>query len=152
MQIEDISTPDLPATESRKTLGQQVVEVQEKYAGQKTQEVRETTNEMGKGYMQSLEKLIEDNKHLKDDYYIMEILKPDSLLPGVISLKHIARRSRPLPEWGVALYKISNRSGTCTYEWGLPHAAEALIMVQNPEGWEAKTMADIQAFVQGRLV
>lgn len=152
MQDQDIIIPEFSSTEKKKTLGEQVVEVHTKYAGEKTQEVRETTNAMGKGYMASLESLIKQNEREKEDYYIMEILKPDSLLPGVISLKHIARRSRPRPEWGIALYKISNSSGTCTYEWGLPHAAEALIMAQNPEGWERKTMDDIQAFIEGRLV
>ena len=139
-------------TEARQTLGQQVIDVLTKYAGQKTQTVRETTNEMGKEYMASLEKVIELQKGYNEDYYIMEILRPDHLLHGVMKLKHIARKTRPYPEWGVALYKVRPTSGTITYEWGLPNEAEAFIMVQNPEGWDSKLMSDIRDHVQGRLV
>ena len=138
--------------EEHRTLGQQVIDVQTKYAGQKTQTVRETTNEMGKEYMASLWKCIELQKNETEDYYVMEILRPDSLLEGVIKLKHIARRSRPNPEWGIALYKVRPSSGTVTYEWGLPNEMEAFVMVQNPEGWDPKLMSDIRDFVQGKLV
>ncbi len=134
------------------TLGQQVLDVQTKYAGQKTQTVRETTDEMGKEYMSSLWKTVEMNNKETKDYYIMEILRPDSLLEGVMKLKHIARRTRPNPEWGVALYKVCPSSGSVTYEWGLPSAMEAFVMAQNPEGWDYKIIKDIRDFVQGTLV
>lgn len=136
----------------KKTLGQQILDVQEKYAGQKTQTVRETTDEMGKEYMKSLQKVIDMHRNVKEDYYIMEIMRPDANLTGVINLKHIARRSRPKPEWGIALYKYHVESGELTYEWGLPHWSEAMIIAQNPEGWEPKTVKDIYDFVEGTLV
>ena len=138
--------------EKRATLGQQILDVHSKYAGQKTQTVRETTDEMGIEYMRSLWKLIEQHQHLTEPYYIMEIIQPDTFLDGVIKVKHIARQTRPVPEWGIALYRVDNKLGECFYEWGLPHQAEALIMAQNPEGWEKKTMDDIRDFVQGKLV
>lgn len=136
----------------RETLGQQILDNHDKYAGQKTQTVRETTNAMGKDYMRSLWKLIEDHKNMDEPYYIMEIMRPDPILPQTIHVKHIARRTRPRPEWGIALYKVDNKLGECFYEWGLPHAAEALIMVQNPEGWDSKTIKDIKDFVNRILV
>lgn len=134
------------------TLGQQVLDVNAKYAGQKTQTVRETTNEMGKEYMKSLWKTIEMHNHMSEDYYIMEILRPDHLLEGVMKLKHIARKTRPNPEWGIALYKVHPSSGTVTYEWGLPSKSEAIIMLQNPEGWDGKIIKDMLDHVNGRLV
>jgi hypothetical protein len=135
----------------RATLGQQVLDVQTKYAGQKTQTVRETTDEMGKEYMRSLQSIFEKHQHLPFDYYIVEIIQPDTFLPGAIKVKHIARRTEPFPEWGLAVYKVDNHSGDCTYLWGLPHEAEAMMMLQNPEGWERKTMQDIDDFMKGRL-
>ncbi len=136
----------------RETLGQQVLDVQEKYAGQKTQTVRETTDAMGKEYMKSLWKVVENHPHVKEDYYIMEILRPDTFLEGVMKLKHVARRTRPTPEWGVALYKVHIGSGTLTYEWGLPHVEEAILMLQEPEGWDSKLIKDIVDFSKGLLV
>lgn len=138
-------------TEAHKTLGQQVIDVQTKYAGQKTQTVRETTTEMGKKYMESLWKTVEMHNGYNEDYYIMEILKPDGLIEGVINLKHIARKTRPKPEWGVSLYKVRPSSGLVTYEWGLPSSDEAFVMVQNPEGWDSKLIKDIKDFVEGKL-
>lgn len=136
---------------TRKTIGAQVFELQNRYAGQKTQTVRETTDAMAKDYLQSLWKVVEDHKTLTEPYYITEILKPDPYLDGVVRLWHTARRTRPLPEWGLALYKVNNSTGEVTYEWGLPHAQEALVMVQNPEGWDAKMMKDIMDFIDGKL-
>ena len=138
-------------TPKRKTLGQQVVDTNTKYFGQKTQTVRETTNEMGKKYMESLWKVIEMHEYVREPYYIMEILRPETMLEGVIKLKHVARRTRPRPEWGLGLYKVDNKSGTCTYEWGLPRAEEAMIMMSNPEGWDPKIIKDIKDYVEGTL-
>ena len=139
------------SAEPRVTLGQQILDVQTKYAGQKTQTVRETTDEMGKSYMASLWKTVEMHKHMKEDYYIMEILRTDPMLEGVVHIKHIARRTRPKPEWGIGLYKVHVSSGNLEYQWGLPIKPEAIIMLQNPEGWEKKTIKDIYDFVQGTL-
>ena len=138
-------------TDKRVTLGQQILDNQAKYAGQKTQTIRETTDEMGKEYMRSLERTVLLNKSCKHDYYIMEIMRPDANLIDVVNLKHISRRTRPKPEWGVALYKYHQQSGHLTYEWGLPAKHEALIMMQNPEGWEPKSIKDIRDYVQGTL-
>ncbi len=68
MQTQDIHTPDFYT--QKKTLGQQVLDVQEKYAGKKTQTVRETTDEMGKKYMQHFEAHLNAHKHLDKPYYI----------------------------------------------------------------------------------
>ena len=136
----------------KKPLGQQLIENHLKYAGQTNQTLRETTDEMGKEYMKSLQKTVELHRGMTEDYYITEIMRPDPNLVGVINLKHVARKTRPLPEWGLALYKVHVKSGELTYEWGLPHWSEAYVMLQNPEGWEAKTIKDIYDFVYGRLV
>lgn len=135
----------------KETLGQQWLSVQEKYAGQKTQTVRETTDEMGKEYMDSLWSLVEMHSHIQGLYYIQEIIQPDPFLEGVIKVKHIARRSRPNPEWGIALYSVNNKTCELTYEWGLPNEAEAMIMMSNPEGWDRKVVQDIKDFHQGNL-
>lgn len=135
----------------KKTLGQEVYEMQTKYAGQHTQNVRDTTNEMGKEYMASLRKVLEDHAHYTEPYYIMEIMKPDSHLEQVIRLYHIARKTRPKAEWGIALYKRDNAADTLTYEYGLPHPTEALHMMQNPSGWDKKAIQDIVDMVEGRL-
>lgn len=141
----------VPTDIARKPLGQQLIDNHIKNAGQKTQTVRETTDEMGKSYMDSLQKCVDLNHGMTEDYYITEIMRPDPNLVGVINLKHVARRSRPLPEWGLALYKYHVDSGELTYEWGLPHWSEAIVMIQNPEGWEPKTIKDIYDFVEGKL-
>lgn len=143
--------PEMDLGQEKKTLGQQVYEVQNKYAGQKTQTVRDTTNEMGKEYMASLRKVLEQNSHVKGEYYIMEIMKPDSYLDGVIRLWHIARRTRPTPEWGIGLFKMNNTTGELKYEYGLPHAAEAHRMLEDPYGWDPKVMKDIKDMIAGTL-
>lgn len=137
---------------SKFTLGQQMLDMQIKHAGQKTQTVRETTDEMGKEYMKEI--IACANKGLKDhnkDFYILEVLEHDPILEGVIKLRLQPRWTRPRPEWGIALYKVHAESGTMTYEWGLPQKHEAYIMIQNPAGWENKTMQDIQDFLDGKL-
>lgn len=148
-QPEDFFTKENPG--KKITLGQQVLDNYYKYAGQKTQTVRETTNEMGTAYMDSLWKVIGQHEHLREPYYIMEVLQPETFLEGVIKLKHIARHTRPRPEWGIAIYKVDNQSGVVTYEWGLPRAEEAVIMMSNPGGWDPKVIQDITDFVNGKL-
>ena len=149
MQEYDPTRLDL--LQPKKTLGQEIYEVHNKHAGQKTQTVRETTNEMGKEYMASLRKVLEQNSSVKGDFYIMEIMRPDSHLDGVIRLYHIARRTRPKPEWGTALYKRNNENETLTYEYGLPHVAEAERMLREPYGWDEKVMRDIKDMQAGKL-
>ena len=141
-----------PAKPKPKTLGAQMLDMRIKHAGEKTQTIRETTDEMGKKYMEDIVKLAESElqKHSKD-FYILEVLEHDPILEGVIKLRLQARWTRPAPEWGIALYKVHAVSGQMTYEWGLPQKHEAYIMIQNPEGWEQKTMQDIMAFVDGKL-
>src|SRR5689334_37502 len=92
----------------KRSLGQQVYDVQTKYAGQKTQTIRETTDEMGKEYMRSLWSVIEKHKHLKGTYYIVEMVSRDAIIPDAVKVVHVARRTRPLPEWGLALYRVDN--------------------------------------------
>lgn len=133
------------------TLGQQVINTYHKYAGQSLQNVRDTTNEMGKVYMDSLWKVVSEHEHVQEPYFIVEILQSDTFLEGVIKLKHIARYTRPRPEWGLALYKADNKNGALTYEWGLPRAEEALIIMSNPPGWDKKMVQDIADFVNGKL-
>jgi len=128
-------------------------DVQTKYAGQKTQTIRETTDEMGKKYMDELIKCAKANleKHNKD-FYILEVIEHDAIIEGVIKVHFQARWTRPNPEWGVGLYKVHAESGNMTYEWGLPRKHEAYIMIENPQGWDSKTMQDIRDYVDGKLV
>lgn len=132
--------------EVKKTLGQQIYENHIKYAGQFTQTARETTDEMGKEYMKSLEKCLSMNSKIRKPYFIYEILRPHSVFPNVIECKHIARFTEPLPEWGTALYKVDNVSGEWWYLWGLPHEIEAARFMVNPFGFEKKTIDDIVSF------
>jgi len=136
----------------KKTFGQEWSDVQTKYAGQKTQTVAETTEAMSKDYLESLHKVIKDHEHIKEPYYIIEVLKPDSFLEGVIKLTHIARRTKPRSQWGIAVFEVDNEKGECRYLWGLPKAEEAFIMMQNPGGWDAKLISDIQLHLDGKLV
>jgi hypothetical protein len=136
----------------KKTFGQQVVENHARNGGRFTQTIRETTSEMAKEYLRSLWKIVEDHQNYKEPYYIMEIIQPDQYLEGVIKMKHIARKTRPLPEWGVALYSVDNQTGILKYEWGLPTVGEAEIVMSNPEGWDAKMVKDIRDFAMGNLI
>ncbi len=140
------------STEPRVTLGQQVLDIQTKYAGQKTQTIRETTEEMGKNYLKNLWEIVEANKHIKQDWYITEILEVEAILVNTMRIHLHPRLTRPKPEWGLGLYKVHVNSGTVTYEWGLPKKHEALIMMANPEGWDSKSIKDIRDFVEGTLV
>ncbi len=150
MRVQDIHAPEFHTTE-RKTLGQQVLDVQEKYAGKKTQTVRETTDEMGKRYMEHFEAHLNAHKHLTKPYYILEIITPDTFLEGVMKLIFQPRWTRPKPEWGIALYKVDNQKGEITLEWGLPKAEEAAIMMANPGGWHPKLIQDIKEHLEGKL-
>jgi hypothetical protein len=148
VSIEDTDASSL--NQEKKTLGAQIVENHLANADSK-QTVRDTTNEMGKEYLASLEKVIVQHAHLKGIYYITEILKPDSHLPHVIRLYHTARRTRPNPEWGLALYQVNNDNQVITYEWGLPHEVEAANMLTDPHGWDEKLMQDIKDHILGIL-
>lgn len=134
------------------TLGQQVIDVQTKYAGQKTQTIRETTEAMGKDYMKYLWDTIKANEKFSDrEWYIIEVLRPSALLEGVMELKLHPRFTRPLPEWGIGLWKIQ-KGGIPVFEWGLPRVEEALMLASNPEGWDSKYVKDVFDYVQGKLV
>jgi len=137
--------------EPKETFGAKVLKVHEQNAGKLVQTIGETTADMAIEYRKALEKLVEDHQGYSEPYYIMEILKPDALLEGVIRMTLIARKSRPLPEWGIALYKVDNSNGSITYEWGLPLDREAILMMSNPGGWDQKIIQDITNFVEGRL-
>lgn len=138
--------------EQKPTLGEQLVKVQTDNAGRMSQTIGETTEGMAKEYLKSLEQIINDHKHVKEKYYIMELIKVDQFMEGVVRLKHIARKTRPRPEWGVALYAVDNQSGTLTFEWGLPTIGEAEIVMSAPEGWDPFLVGNIRDFVNGTLV
>jgi hypothetical protein len=143
----------LQSVPPRETLGQQLFDNQIKNAGQKTQTIRETTDEMGKKYMEELLSCAQNNlKKYNKDFYILEIIEHDAILEGVIKVHFQPRWTRPNPEWGLSLYKVEAASGDLRYLWGLPRQHEAFIMVQNPEGWESKTMQDIYDFMHGILI
>ena len=137
--------------EPRKTLGQQIEELHASSASDTDQTVRDTTNEMGKKYMESLWSLVQQHIHLTKPYYILEIMKPDSHLTNTVKLLHVARWTRPVPEWGLALYRVDNSLGEVFYEWGLPHVNEAEFMMHDPLGWDPKMIKDIQDFREGKL-
>lgn len=136
----------------RPTLGSLLVKNHEENAGRLSQTIRETTNEMGKEYIKSLDRIIYEHEHYSEPYYIMEIISPEYHMEGVIRMRHIARKTRPKPEWGIALYRVDNKKGEITYEWGLPFQHEATMVMTNPEGWDPKIVKDIRDYVEGTLV
>ena len=147
--------PDCPIIQSgspRVTLGQQLLDKHARTSAHDTQSVRDTTDAMGEKYMESLWKLVKMHESLQEDWYITEVIQHDTFLEGVMKVKHIARRTRPRPEWGIALYKVHPNSGTLSYEWGLPHVEEAILIMKEPEGWDRKIVKDIMAFAKGELV
>ena len=78
-----------------------------KHAGEKTQTIRETTDEMGKKYMEDIVKLAESElqKHNKD-FYILEVLEHDPILEGVIKLRFKPAGRALIPNGG-SLYTRS---------------------------------------------
>ena len=136
----------------RATLGQQLLDKHANSTGQGSIEVAEMGQEMGKEYMKSLWKLVKQHENLDEDWYISEVIQHDTFLEGVMKVKHIARRTRPNPEWGMALYMVHPKSGELSYEWGLPHVEEAIEIMKDPEGWDRKIVKDIMAFAKGELV
>lgn len=131
------------------TLGKKLLDVRSKDTP--SQEVRETTNEMGSEYMKSLWSLVDQHEHLPGIYFIMEIMQHDQFLDGVIKIKHIARRTPPKPEWGVACYKVNNTTGELTYEWGLPIQQDAWMVMQNKDLFDSKMVEDIEKHLKGEL-
>ena len=83
---------------------------------------------------------------------ILEIIEADPILDSVMKVHFQARWTRPNPEWGLSLYKVEADTGELRYLWGLPRQHEAYIMMQNPDGWEGKTIQDIQDFITGMLL
>src|ERR1700684_2637143 len=137
-------------SEPKVTLGQQIIDTHVKYAGQKTQTVRETTDEMSKSYLKNLWDLVEANKHITKDWYITEILRVDPFLDNAMHIHLRPRLTRPLPEWGLALHKVNVTTGEIIYQWGLPHLHEAEVIMENPEGWDSKIVKDIRDHVEGK--
>jgi len=136
----------------RATLGQQLLDKHANTTGQGSFEVGEMGREMGKEYMKSLWKCVKKHENLQEDWYITEIITHDTFLEGVMKVLHIPRRTRPSPEWGLALYKVHPASGQLSYEWGLPHVEEAIQIMKEPEGWDKKIVKDIMTFAKGELV
>lgn len=133
----------------KETLGKTLLDVRSKDSH--SQEVRETTNEMGTGYMDSLWKIVDQHESLPGIYFVMEVMEHDPFLEGVIKVKHIARRTPPKPEWGVACYKVNNTTGEFTYEWGLPKQQDAWFVLQNKEHFDKKLVEDIEKHLKGEL-
>ncbi len=142
-----------PQSESpRATLGQQLLDKHANTVGQGSHTVGDMGHAMGEKYMESLWKIVKMHEKLEEDWFISEVIQHDTFLEGVMKVKHIARRTRPHPEWGMALYKVHPKSGTLSYEWGLPHVEEAILIMKEPEGWDKKIVKDIVAFSKGELV
>lgn len=144
--------PSLQSESPRATLGQQLLDKHANTAGQGPNTVADMGHAMGEKYMESLWKLVKMHEKLEEDWFISEVIQHDTFLEGVMKVKHIARRTRPNPEWGMALYKVHPKSGTLSYEWGLPHVEEAILIMKEPEGWDKKIVKDIVAFSKGELV
>jgi hypothetical protein len=141
----------LNPTPKKKTLGQQVLENAAKYDGQFLQDVRETTDEMGKQWNRELGKIIEGNKHLVGKYYINIILKKEIMFENVLKAIFVIRRTRPTPVWNSTVYSFNNDTQDLLLEWVLPSADEAAFMLRDPEGWDPSLIKDIYDFVNGRL-
>ena len=118
----------------RATLGQQLLDKHANTTGQGTTSVADMGHAMGEKYMESLWKTVKMHENLDEDWYISEVIQHDTFLEGVMKVKHIARRTRPNPEWG------------------LPHVEDAIRIMREPEGWDPKIVKDIVAFAKGELV
>ena len=136
---------------SKKTLGMQILENAAKNDGQFLQDVRETTDEMGKQFLKELGEVITNHRGVSGKYYINVILKKEIMFENVVKAIFIARRTRPRPEWNSTLYSFNNDTQDLILEWVLPSANEAEFMLKDPEGWDPSLIKNVFDFVKGEL-
>jgi len=141
--------PDCPC--ETPTLGQQLIDYAEKNPYGYTQEVRETTDEMGKRYNDELQSVILRHRNIKGKYYILCIMKKEIFAENVMRCLFVARRTPPTPEWNQIVYSYDNTDDALRLEWILPSPGEAEMVLNDPLGWDCFLVECIEKFRKGLL-
>ena len=80
----------------------------------------ETREEMTRGLMQKIEKIINEHQDYADKYYIWVHAKPGRKYHKVIRQRLIVTKVKPRMMLSTLLFGVDNREGKLTLEWALP--------------------------------
>jgi len=96
------------------------------------QELGETRQEMTRGLMQKIEKIINEHERYADKYYIWVHAKPEKPGSNMIRQKIMITKVKPQMQLSTILFGVDNRKGDLTLEWAL--AGDWPIMETADEG------------------
>jgi len=85
-----------------------------------TQELGETRTAMGWHVMNSLEKIINENKKLADRYFVIFYIKPFSACPEVIRNRIILSKVKPPKMLSTIVFEVDNIQDKLLFHWALP--------------------------------
>ncbi len=85
------------------------------------QELGDTRKAMTRTLLtKDIEKIISENKHRTEKYYVLVHAKPFPNQPNVIKIKILPMNVKPSMMLSCLLFGIDNLSGKLTLEWALP--------------------------------
>ncbi len=84
------------------------------------QELGETRTAMGWHVMNSLEKIINENKKLADHYWVIFYIKPFSACPEVIRNRIILSKVKPSKMLSTIVFEVDNVQDKLLFLWALP--------------------------------
>jgi|SRR5271170_159378 len=83
------------------------------------QQLGETRQEMTRGLMKRIEKIINSHQDFADKYYIWVHAKPDRKDRTIIREKIMITKVKPKMMLSTMLFGVDNREGKLTLEWAL---------------------------------
>lgn len=87
------------------------------------QSVIDTQQEMQKNYVDNLIQAAERGKKyfgIEHDFYVCVQTRRERLLPNVVRCQYYPRRTRPIPQYDLALYHFDPRAEKITFVWCIP--------------------------------
>jgi len=142
------------STKEHITLGQQILDRVPDQECEYVDDFDDISDEFGDNYMKQIRSIIAKYQHKRNPYYIHEMMKWESTVPGKASvLRQIfqARWTRPYPNWGQTLYKVDNRTGSFELQWSLPMRHEVQILERDPKAADPQLMGYVNKFKAGKL-
>lgn len=143
-------------TLDRKTVGQEAIDILSK--PQEEQSVIETQQQMLKGYVDELITAAKKGEELygtQEHFYICVQTRRERLLTNVIRNQFYPRKTRPIPQYDLALYYYDPKDEKLTFVWCIPDRATVEDLIINelklpPE--QRQLLGFCKAFIAGTLI
>jgi len=106
---------------NRETVGSSLAKTQKEHMSSKPVEAAELAHEGGKSYMRELINTVEKHLHVKEPYYIQVIgTKLPYSLDRAVYFRFFARRTEPLMEPDMDVWRVNNAIEELKLMWSLP--------------------------------